>query len=34
MMRSELNSLSKKLEEFKGALKNYSEKLNDTQQEL
>jgi hypothetical protein len=34
MMRSELSNLSKKLEEFKGALKNYSQKLNDTQKEL
>jgi hypothetical protein len=34
MMRNELNSLSKKLEEFKGALKVYSDKLNDTKKEM
>jgi hypothetical protein len=34
MMKSELNNLSKKLEEFKGALKVYSEKMNDTKKEL
>ncbi|MDO1445614.1 hypothetical protein Q0590_05105 [Rhodocytophaga aerolata] len=34
MMKNELNNLEKKLEEFKGALKIYSEKFNDTKKEM